>query len=308
MSIALLLVCTLLFNIPGGLGETTKPDFTGIWNARVLQSAATPLQGLKISYAEPKLKISRVLMSQKPSPGMGLPIRTMSSREFVFYTDGRGETHRSDFESGSMRSKTERVGEKFVTVYESKRSGKNTTVDSTVTFEVRPDGTTLIETTTLGAELGNKQIVHLYDRMGDIKSSDINGDWVRRVNNRIVSLTVEHRDPEIKVTRRVISDTQDETETAVYYSDGRGETNVKDGRSIKSVTKWKDDNLVFELSSTTSIGNDHFEFKQSIKWQIAKDGSLSEVTEEKRSSNKGAIIPGTKTTTLVYARSAAPLP
>lgn len=186
MSIPLLLVFALVFNVPGGLSDSTKPDFTGIWNAGVLQPAATSLKTLTISYTNPKLK---------------------------------------------------------------------------------------------------------------------------RPRNRVVSLIVEHHDPEIKVTRRVVSETQDETETSVYYTDGRGETNVKNGRSTKSVTKWKGNNVVFELSSTSSIGGDDFDFKQTRKWQLAKDGkSLIEVTQQNPSSNKGIIIPGTKTITLVYARSLKPLP
>lgn len=304
MRIRLILIFTLLCSVPGGLSDP-KPDFTGIWNARVLQAAATSFQILRVSYADPKLKLSRILTSQKPTIVMGQSMGTTSGREFVYYTDGRGETNKFGFDDDSTRSKTERIGEKFVTT-ESKRSGKNITADSTMTLEVASDGTTLTETITF-PEVGNKQIVHLYDRVGDTRARDINGDWVMRVSNRIVSLTVEHRDPEVRVTRRVISETQDETETSIYYSDGRGETNIRDGRSIKSVTKWKDNNLVFELSTTSSVGGDRFEFKESIKWQIAKDGSLIEVTKETASSNKGAVIPP-KPKTVVYARSSKPLP
>ena len=299
MLIPLFLSFALLFSVAPA-PRSAKPDFTGTWNARVVAPAEAPVQGLKISYDDPKLKISRTRTGARSSP------------EFVYYTDGRGETQKPDFGSGeSTKSKTERIGEKFVTTttYKSKAEGKTITTDLTSTLEVSPDGATLTETLTLVSEGNTKRIVHLYDRVDNNNGRDISGEWVRRVSNRIVSLTIEHRDPEIKVTRRVISEALDESETSIYYTDGRGETNVKDGRRMKSVTKWKDDSLVFALSSKSSIAGDEIDVEESIKWQLAKDGgSLLEVTHVKRSSNKGVILPGSKATTLAYARSEKPLP
>lgn len=75
----------------------------------------------------------------------------------------------------------------------------------------------------------------------------------------------------------------------------------------KSVTKWKDQTLVFSLSSKSKIGGDKVEFNQTIKWQIGKDGeSLVEVSQSRMTLSAGFVIPPAPST-LVYARSAKPL-
>lgn len=317
MLIPLFLVFVLIFT-PGGTPHrvtdsrnSPKPDFTGIWNAKLVSPPDSLVEGLKISYDDPKLKISRFRTSKKASLVMGQSTGTRFSRELVYFTDGRGETQKPDFGSTEAeKSKTERIGEKFVTTtsYKSKEEGKTITTDLTATLEISSDGAALTETLAMVTDGNTKRIVHLYDRIGN-SGRDINGEWVRRVSDRIVSLTVEHKDPEIKVTRRVISEAQDESETATYYTDGRGEVNVRDGRRMKSVTKWKDDGLVFALSSTSNIAGDEIGVEESIKWQVAKDGgSLLEVTQVQRSSKKGFIIGGSNPKTLVYARSEKPLP
>lgn len=76
---------------------------------------------------------------------------------------------------------------------------------------------------------------------------------------------------------------------------------------MKSVTKWKDQTLVFSLSSKSKIGGDKVEFNQTIKWQIGKDGeSLVEVSQSRMTLSAGFVIPPAPST-LVYARSAKPL-
>ena len=109
--------------------------------------------------------------------------------------------------------------------------------------------------------------------------------------------------PEIKVTRREVSENTRRTEVTVYYTDGRGETNTQSGRTVKSVTKWKDQTLVFALTSKSKIGRDSFELTEQVKWQIAKDGgSLIEVSQSKMSASAGYVIPPAPST-LVYARN-----
>lgn len=305
MSIHLLLVFTLLFNV-APLNDP-KPDFTGTWNARMLRptdGSAAAFRGLKISYSDPKLKISRILMSAR---SMG----SRSGQEFVYYTNGKRKTQKSRMTSDSIESKAERIGERFVITesYTTKLSGGKTITERLTTLEVSSDGTTLTETSTRTSEGNSRRIVYRYDRLGDSNSRDINGDWVERLTDKIVSLTIEHHDPEIKVTRRVLAEAQDDAETYIYYTDGRGETNVKDGRSMKSVTRWKDGRLIFEFWSSSTLAGDKIEFQQSINWQIAKDGgSIQEITQQRTWSNKGAVIPGSSERTLVYARSSKPLP
>ncbi len=198
-----------------------------------------PVSALKISYNDPKLEIVRMRTFRDPTIVMGQLLGTRSSNRFVFYTDGRGETQKEIIPGESIKSTTERIGEKFV-VTSGKTSKGKFVADQTLTFELSSDGKTLTETMTFLANGNNRRIVHLYDRIAGNNPSDINGEWVERVSNRIISLTIEHRDPEIKVTRREVSETRDESEVAVYYTDGRGETNTQNGRTVKSVTNWKD--------------------------------------------------------------------
>ncbi len=244
---------------------------------------------------------------------MGHSLNTSVSQNFVYYTDGRGETQKSPvppLSNDSRKSKTQRVGEKFVTTdsWTSKESGKKVTIDHTVTWEVLSDGKTLTKTTTRVSEGHTFRLVHLYDRVSGTDARDINGEWKQRNSNRLISLIVEHHDPEIKVTRRVVTDAQDETEISVYYTDGRGETNVKNGYPMKSVTKWKGQDLSFSLSSRSSSGGFTVNSDESVKWQISNSGqSLIEVTETNMSSNKGFFLPAAPVK-LIYARSAKQLP
>lgn len=161
--------------------------------------------------------------------------------------------------------------------------------------------TILTETTTFSQS--NRRRVHRYDRRAGNNTTDINGEWVERSSNRLISLTVEHREPEIKVTRREVTETQDESEIFVYYTDGRSETNMEAGRPVKSVTKWKDQTLIFALSSKSKIAGYTIEIKQKIKWQFTKDDRLVEVSQ---SSGGGILIPPGPST-LVFARSTKPL-
>src|SRR5262249_51895729 len=153
-------------------------------------------------------------------------------------------------------------------------------------------GETLIQTMAYVSERNTYRIARLYDRVSGTTTRDINGEWKQRNGNRLISLTVEHHDPEIKVTRRVVTEAQDDTEISAYYTDGRGEINVKNGYAMKSVTKWKGDKLSFSFSSKSSSGGMTINTDESIKWEISNGGqSLIEVTEQNVSSNKGLFIP-----------------
>lgn len=307
MFIQLTLVFVLLFSFavkaqtPVG---SSRPDFSGTWNARITRSADGPLKRLTISYNDPKLEISRTLID--PTLARPLSAKPLS---LVYYTDGRGETQKPTVPTMSndpAKSRTQRIGEKFVitTRNPAKGSGKNVTADDTVTFEVSSDGKILTETITFVSDGNTRRFVYLYDRIAGSNTRDINGEWLQRISNQLISLTIEHHDPEIKVTRRVVSEAQDETETYLYYTDGRGEVNVKKGRSMKSATKWKGQNLIISLSYKSNEGGNHFELKESINWEISSDAnSLIEVTQSQTAMSGGFITQQPKPIKLIYARS-----
>jgi hypothetical protein len=177
MLIHLLLVFSLLFTSVH-IQLTSKPDFTGVWNARILADPMAPVEGLKITYNDPKLEILRVRTYRNADPLTG---STRGTRKFVYYTDGRGETQKPLFPNPSApsnKSKTQRVGEKFVTTesWTAKQSGRKIATDRTVSLEVSPDGKMLTETTTFVSEDNTQRLVHLYDRVGGATSKDINGE------------------------------------------------------------------------------------------------------------------------------------
>ena len=250
-----------------------------------------------------------MVTSREATIVMGQLMGTRNSDRFVYYTDGRGETQKAPTVSGdSIKSKTERIGDKFVitSVSRSKEAAGKGGSDHTTTLEVSSDGKILTETTTLLPE-GVRRIVNRYDRRAGDNTTDINGEWVERASNRLISLTIAHREPEIKVTRREVTETQDESEVFVHYTDGRGETNMMGNRPVKSVTKWKNQTLVFALSSKSKIAGDTVEIRQTIKLQFAEDvDRLVEVRQASGSSSGGVLIPpGPRT--LIFARSATPI-
>ncbi|HEU4833591.1 MAG TPA: hypothetical protein VFS90_04215 [Pyrinomonadaceae bacterium] len=305
--IRLLLLFSLVFNCVGELrAQKSKPDFTGTWNARLLADPNAPIKLLKISYNDPRLEIERILIEPKPPRSMGF---NPSSRNFVFYTDGRGETQKPLIpDKPGDSSKTQRVGEKFVTTVSSTESGKEVTSVNTITFEVSSDGKLLSETFTLVSEGNTSNVVRLYDRVSGATTRDINGEWKQRLSDQLISLVVEHHDPEIKVTRRVVTEAQDKTEISVYYTDGRGEINVRDGRPLKSITKWKGQNLSFSSSRKSKGDGITLKTNESIKWEISSSGqSLIEITETKMSLNEG-YMSSPKASKLIYARSSRHLP
>ena len=315
MLIHILLSLTLVLNVAvtsqktAGDNRSSKPDFSGYWNALILKSDRDRIITLKISYRDPKLEITRMVTSREPTIVMGQLMGTRNSDRFVYYTDGRGETQKGPTLSGeSTKSKTERIGDKFVitSVSRSKEAVGKGASDHTTTLEVSSDGKILTETTTLLPE-GTRRIVNRYDRRTGDNTTDINGEWVERSSNRLISLTIAHREAEIKVTRREVTETRDESEVFVHYTDGRGETNMVGNRTVKSVTKWKDQTLVLALSSKSKIAGDTVEIRETIKLQFAEDGDrLVEVTQVSGSSSGGVLIPpGPRT--LIFARSATPI-
>jgi hypothetical protein len=72
---------------------------------------------------------------------------------------------------------------------------------------------------------------------------------------------------------------------------GAGRPTSKDGCPVKSVTKWQDQSLIFELSSRSRVGDEKFKFNDKIKWRIDKNGDkLVEVTESTMTATNGIVI------------------
>jgi hypothetical protein len=133
----------------------TKPDFSGTWlldRAKGNVGSSTTLdQPVKITHHDPELRITRMISSN------GQP----TAQEFVYYTDGRGETNptiiflststdvnRSVHDNDVTKSKTTWSGNKLVT----RSTVRNLIGGHLLEFEMidewklSPDGKTLTET------------------------------------------------------------------------------------------------------------------------------------------------------------------
>lgn len=99
-------------------------------------------------------------------------------------------------------------------------------------------------------------------------------------------LKIVHRDPELRITHRVQSNGQSVERDFVYYSDGRGETNLttmflstgtdmnkpgSDKDVTKSKTKWDGDKLVTRSILRNVIGGHPLEFDIIDEWKLSKD-------------------------------------
>ena len=145
---------------------------------------------------------------------------------------------------------------------------------------------------------------------------DFTGTWNARIvadpNAPIQQLKISYDDPKLEIIRSLVERTSREWKTTgsrnfVFYTDGRGEINVKNGLPTKSVTKRKGQNVSFSSSKSKGDGITINTY-ESKKWTISEDGqSLVEITETKVSLDQGYMSPP-KPTKLIYARSSSPLP
>ncbi|MBD0327179.1 MAG: hypothetical protein ICV68_12155 [Pyrinomonadaceae bacterium] len=103
-----------------------------------------------------------------------------------------------------------------------------------------------------------------------------------------VTLVISQREPEIKMSRKIVSGGRERTRETVYYSDERGETNYgttistkpnpKD-EEIKSKTKWKDDKLVTSATVRTAVRGTFFNWEIVEEWKLSPDGkTLTQTT------------------------------
>ena len=81
MLIHFLFLFSLIFTYVGDSQATkSKPEFTGTWNARVVADPNAAIQLLRISYNDPKLEISRILIERTPAVVMGQLMNTTGRR------------------------------------------------------------------------------------------------------------------------------------------------------------------------------------------------------------------------------------
>lgn len=100
--------------------------------------------------------------------------------------------------------------------------------------------------------------------------------------NAEVMLVITHKEPELKILRKINLNGNTGNQEFTYYSDGRGETNpasIGNGE-VKSKTKW--DKMKLESKSSTSFqlrgGGDTFHTDTAERRELSQDGKTLTVT------------------------------
>lgn len=124
-------------------------------------------------------------------------------------------------------------------------------------------------------------------KKGEQPKPDLNGTWVRDnpksdfgryaaspLAKAEATLVIESKEPEIKMTRTVKIDGQDDARGYTYYSDGRGETNppLLGQGEVKSKTKWDGAKLVAKASTSRQTPNGAVYTEIVEKWEVSADG------------------------------------
>jgi hypothetical protein len=98
----------------------------------------------------------------------------------------------------------------------------------------------------------------------------------RPVSRADSTLVIAHRDPELKITRTMKLNGQQEVREFTYYTDERGETNPATigAGEVKSKTKWEGERVAArsKMSWPGQGGGAAVEMDVTQKWQVSSDG------------------------------------
>ena len=126
-----------------------------------------------------------------------------------------------------------------------------------------------------------------------------------------MTLTISHKEPELRVSRKTISNGRESTNDAIFYTDGRGETNLSRLRStivigvpnqddlkksseLKSKTKWEGGKVVSRSSTPQDVMGNRFFLEITEARELSSDGrKLTIVT---------TFLPGRSTVSEVFDR------
>ncbi|MDT5155811.1 MAG: hypothetical protein QOC99_3107 [Acidobacteriota bacterium] len=109
----------------------------------------------------------------------------------------------------------------------------------------------------------------------DKSKSDFGPFSERPIAKADATLVISEHDPELKITRTLSLNGQQESKEFTYYADERGETNpasIGGGIDVKSKTKWEGDKLVSHAKVTRKGQRGDFDIDTTEKWQVSSDG------------------------------------
>ena len=98
-------------------------------------------------------------------------------------------------------------------------------------------------------------------------------------------LVIAQHEPEVKVSSKFVTPGNEGVNELTYYTDGRGETNVKTGgnQPVATVTKWDGNKLVTKHVASMTVrgasgGEKTGKIETTQKWELSKDGQKLSLT------------------------------
>src|SRR5881394_3848528 len=99
--------------------------------------------------------------------------------------------------------------------------------------------------------------------------SDLQDDYRYAVSRGEQSLTIDQREPEVRLTRRYPSGDAN----SVIYTDGRAESNRDtNGETVKSTTKWEGKKLISRYAIHRSFEGNSETVDVIDEWTVSSDG------------------------------------
>jgi hypothetical protein len=90
--------------------------------------------------------------------------------------------------------------------------------------------------------------------------------------------TVDHKDPDLTVSLKAVSDGEEEESSAKYRTDRKETRNMIDGDPLFTTAHWDGDALVFE----SQIVSDTDTIELHDRWTLSTDGKLLTVTRKQK--------------------------
>ncbi len=121
------------------------------------------------------------------------------------------------------------------------------------------------------------------------------------------TLVIAHRDPELKITRTLKLNGQQEVKEFSYYTDERGETNpaTVGAGEVKSKTRWEGERVAArsKMSWPGRGGGPGVEMEVTQKWQVSSDGRTLTNTTVITNQAGADGVKNTNEIKLVYRRA-----
>ncbi len=90
--------------------------------------------------------------------------------------------------------------------------------------------------------------------------------------------TVDHKDPDLTVSLKAVSDGEEEESTAKYRTDRKETRNMLDGDPLFTTAHWDGDALLFD----SQIISDTDTIELHDRWTLSSDGKLLTVTRKQK--------------------------